>query len=173
MNIAKRYEHIGRVGRWALVAVVLLLGTAMTFGTRFWEKPISRERAIPAEATYQSCRGIYRRHGGLNEILVRFSDLEQQAIDSACATESLYNAVRALEPGTRVSLLLHPNSATILELRVGETVLLDFDRAAQALGREMSGFTVLGVLAYLGALGLAIPEALRRKWNWAFRKKWR
>ena len=165
---------LGRFGLLALAVVTLLLGTLFTFGMRYWDRPVSREDAIREEAAYQSCRGTYHR-GHLQEILVRFSDLEQQTIGSACATESLYDAVRALEPGTRVSLLLRPNTNMILEFRVGETVLLEFDRAVEALRRNVIGFMLLGILMYLCGIYLAIfyfvPESLRRKWSRAWRKR--
>ena len=136
--------------------VCLFIGTVMTFGMHYWEKTIPREEAIPVEAVYQSCRATYSR-SSIKEILVRFSDFDQQAIDSACATEELYDTIKDLVPGTKVSLLLHPNSATILDMRVGDQVFLDFDLVVEALRKEVIGFTVLGILLYLGAVAFCFP----------------
>lgn len=158
-KLLRRWERQERIIVWVLVLVCLFLGTVMTFGMHYWEKDISRAEAVPAEATYQSCREKYGRTS-LAEILVRFSDLEQQAVDSAYASEALFDEINALEPGTKVSLLLHPNSATILEFRVGDTVILDFEKSMQSLRREVVGFTVLGILLYLIGLGFAVALLL-------------
>ena len=171
-KLLRRLERKNRIwgrglvfGGWVLVFVCLWIGTTMTFGMHYWEKDVSREEAVATEATYQSCRKSYRRSTLI--ILVRFSDLEQQDIDGSCASESLYQQINALAPGTRVSLLLHPNSATILEFRVGDTILLDFDSTVKALRREVTGFTVLGVFVYLCAFGigagLLAPSGVGRK----------
>lgn len=162
----QRYERRNRIFGWVLVLVCILIGTVMIFGIHQWEKDISRTEAVAEEATYQSCRRTYNR-SNLKEILVQFSDLEQQAMDSAYASESLFEAINALEPGTKVSLLLHPNSATILEFRVGDTVILDFEHAAEALRSEVVGFTVLGILLYMIGLGFAVglllPKNARKR----------
>ena len=171
-KLLRRLERKDRIwgrglvfGGWVLVFACLWTGTVMTFGMHYWEKDISREEAVAAEATYQSCRKSYARSSLI--ILVRFSDLEQQDVDGSCASEALYQQIKSLEPGTRVSLLLHPNSATILEFRVGDTILLDFDSTIKALRREVTGFTVLGVFVYLCAFGicagLLAPSGVGRK----------
>lgn len=162
----ERWERVGRVLEWLFVLLCLWIGGVMTIGMRYWEKPISREEAIPAEASYESCRASYSR-SSLSEVQVRFSDLERKYLDSAYVTEPMYEAVRALEPGTRVSLQLHPNSSIILDFRVGDQVILDFDRAVEGLRREVLGFTVLGSFLLLFSLGLGaallIPKKSRRK----------
>lgn len=162
----ERWERVGRVLEWLFVLFCLWIGGVMTIGMRYWEKPISREEAIPAEAGYESCRASYGR-SSLSEVQVRFSDLEQKYLDSAYVTEPMYEAVQALEPGTPVSLLLHPNSNLILDFRVGDQVILDFDRAVEGLRREVLGFTILGSFLLLFSLGLGaallIPKKFRRK----------
>ena len=164
-KLLRRWERRDRIWGLVLAFACLWIGTAMTFGTHYWKKDVSREEAVAAEATYQSCRKSYSATPV--EFLVRFSNLEQQAVDGSCASEALYQQINALEPGTRVSLLLHPNSATILEFRVGDTVLLDFDSTVKALRREVTGFTVLGVFVYLCAFGIAAamlaPRGVGRK----------
>lgn len=172
--ILKRLDLWEKVGKWAGFAVCLFFGTVMTFGMHYWEKTIPREEAIPVEAVYQSCRATYSR-SSIKEILVRFSDLDQQAIDSACATEELYDSIKDFVPGTKVSLLLHPNSATILDMRVGDQVFLDFDLVVEALRKEVIGFTVLGILLYLGAVGflLSLVPGITKRSHRIFRQKGR
>ena len=150
----ERRERIERVFEWLFVLLCLWLGGVMTIGMRYWEKPISRDEAISAEASYESCRASYGR-SSLSEVQVRFSDLEQKNLDSAYLTQSMYKAVQALEPGTRVSLLLHPNSNIILDFRVGDRVILNFDRAVEGLRREVLGFTILGAFLLLFGFGLS------------------
>ena len=165
----KRMERADKIWKWVVVPVVVLvflfIGSVMIFGMHYWEKPISREEAISTTASYQSCQKRRAPHS-LAEIEVHFSDLDRQKIDGSYATDELYQTIDALAPGTQLSLLLHPNSATILEIRVGDELLLDFDHAVRALRGEVAAFTVLGIMLYLAAAACAltlIPGKYRRK----------
>ena len=148
-------ERGARGALWILVLLNLWIATVMCFGMQNSKKTVSREDAVSAEASYEACQRLEDRRGKkLSELLLRFSDLEEQRMDSAYISEELYESVHALAPGTRVSLLLHPNSPIILEFRVGERVILEFDRAMEALRRERIGFTLLGIIVYLNAVYL-------------------
>ena len=165
--LLKRMERTEKIWKWVIVPVVVLvflfIGSVMIFGVHYWEKPISREEAISATASYQSCQ---KHYSGRGSIEVHFSDLDRQDIDGYYATNELYQTLKALAPGTQLSLLLHPNSANILEIRVGDELLLDFDHAVKFLREDVAVFTVLGILVYWGAAScvlLLFPGKYRRK----------
>ena len=68
-----------------------------------------------------------------------------------------------LQPQEPITLLIHPNSDTILELSCESGTLMAFDDAAQRVAGDTLLFTVLGILMYAAALGGLY--ALIRQWR--------
>lgn len=153
----KRRKATTRVETWFLLVAGLILGTVFTVGMHDWNAPVSREEATYTTAVYQSCRESRNRYrSSIREMIIRFEDHEQLYIDGACIDETLQDRLHGLAPGTELTLLVHPDSDTILELRVGNFVWLAFRDAEKALKRETTGFLALGLLCYAGAAyGLA------------------
>lgn len=147
----KRKRNLSGAETAFLLLAGLILGTVFVFGMGYWNSPITREQAVEVRGCYDSCR-IPRSDGRTKEIILRFWDLEQLSIDGACVTDALEAEISALTPGTRVSMVLHPNSRKILSLEVGEKTLLIFADSIEKLEREAKGFTLLGLACYLGAL---------------------
>ena len=138
-----------------LVIAGLFIGTVFTFGMRYWNAPVAREEAVAVTAVLSSSLES-RDDGDVKEILLRFEDHQQLHIDGACITDELRSRVSAITPGTTLSLLVHPNSSTVMELRVGEETLMEFEYAAEKLTREADMFMWLGIFLYaMAAWGLA------------------
>lgn len=143
-----------RLEAWILLIAGLLMGTVFTFGVQHWNGPVTREEAVAVTAVYASY-GEQKNRGHVKEIILRFDDHDQLHIDGSCISEDLRHRIRALTPGTELSLLVHPNSSTILELKAGNAVLLDFTRASERLSGEAKGFLGMGLVLYaLAACGL-------------------
>lgn len=144
-----------RLEAWILLIAGLLMGTVFTFGVQHWNRPVTREEAVSVTAVYASF-GEQKNRGHVTEIILRFDDHDQLYIDGSCINEDLRNRIHALTPGTELSLLVHPNSSTILELKAGNAVLLDFTRASERLAGEAKSFLWMGLVLYtLAACGLA------------------
>ena len=140
---------------WFLLIAGLILGTVFTVGMPHWNAPITREDAISATAVYQSYEEARGRNGRIKEIVIRFADHSQLYIDGECITGELRDSIRCLAPGAVLSLTVHPNSGTIMELQAGDSVLLEFQNTSKKLTREAAGFVVLGLLCYgMSAYGL-------------------
>lgn len=140
----------------ALILLIagLLMGTVFTFGVQYANAPIAREDAIRTTAVFSSY-AEQKNRGHVNEIILRFEDHEQLYIDGACTGEELRDSIQAFSPGTELSMLVHPNSNTILELRSGGSVWLEFEDSTEKLSGEAKGFLVLGLVCYaLAACGL-------------------
>lgn len=59
-----------------------------------------------------------------------------------------------LLPGTELSLIVHPNSNTIMDMRTEKLVILNFEESATMLSWNRKGFFILGIFCYaIGALG--------------------
>ena len=150
----KNRKSTAKAEAWFLLIAGLILGTVFTVGMPHWNAPITRE-AISATAVYQSYEEARGRNGRIKEIVIRFADHPQLYIDGGCVTEELRDSIRRLAPGTALSLIVHPNSNTIMELQAGNSVLLEFQNTSQKLTREAAGFVVLGLFCYgMSAYGL-------------------
>ncbi|MBQ7160552.1 MAG: hypothetical protein IJR90_02470 [Clostridia bacterium] len=140
-----------------LLAVGLVLGTVFTFGVKYWNKGISVNETIKVTGTYQSYHirsgyeGLVREKSG-KEITVCFSDIENKFVDSSCNTDALREKLRSVTPGTKVEMLIHPNSPTIMEMRADGTEILSFEDASRAMASSSAGFMLLGLFLYAMAV---------------------
>ena len=130
-----------------LIIIGLVVGTAFMGKAIYWERPITKDQAVPATAHYLS----YSYEKG-NAIFLTFSDLDVQCIDAACVTTSLLEWVDRLKPDSQLILLLHPNSQTVLQIEENGETILDFADAIKMIQRSDIGFILIGLLLY----GLAL-----------------
>ena len=150
------------------VAVGLLLGSIFIFGMHYWSAPLEREEAIEVEATIDSYLERKTIRGNSKGIRISFSDYEQQFIDTSCVTDDLRNDLKQLTKGEKLILLIHPNSATIWEIRTAEKTILSFAYTQNNLRKNNIGFGILGTFMYFGAaIGLG---SLLMRWIQVKRK---
>lgn len=116
---------------------------------------MTRDDARAVEATFLSYKEVRNRHG-LQGIIIRFEDYEQLDIDGSCLRNAVVNKVESIKPGTKLQLLVHPNSNTILEMVDNGEMILAFDDAMDRLSSEATGFSILGIFMYVGAAHGAI-----------------
>ena len=133
----------------------LLIGNVMVIGTWHWGKPITRNEAVLIEATFDSYEEVYHGRGGSRSARILFSDYRDLNVNTACYKEEVANRLDTLPSGSRVQILLHPNSDDIWELKMGEYIVLSFEDSTAAMQFENVGFTILGVFMYaLGIFGV-------------------
>lgn len=151
----KNRKSMTKGGAWFLLIAGLILGTVFTVGMPHWNAPSPGRMPLSVTAVYQSYEEARGRNGRIKEIVIRFADHPQLYIDGRCITEELRDSIRRLAPGTALSLIVHPNSNTIMELQADDSVLLEFQNTSQKLTREAAGFVVLGLFCYgMSAYGL-------------------
>jgi len=85
-------------------------------------------------------------------IRIEFQDHDPLTIDGSCADSELLESLRQLPSGTVVSLSIHPESNTILEMHANDISLMDFERTVQMLNNEAAGFMYLGIFCFAVAL---------------------
>lgn len=147
---------------WFLLIVGLIMGTIFTFGMQYWNAPVTQEEAIRTTAVYESY-ATQKEQGRIKEIIVRFENHEQLYIDSVSINDELLNSFENLTPGTALTMIVHPNSNTIMELQANNQMLLEFQKTSEKLESEATGFLGLGLFCYvLSAAGL-INLLLRKK----------
>lgn len=143
-----------------LLVAGLVMGIVFTFGMQRWNAPISRNEAIKSTAAIRSIEADYGRRHHLKEIRIEFQDHEL-TIDGSCADSELLESLRQLPSGTVVSLSIHPESNTILEMHTNDISLMDFERTVQMLNNEAAGFMYLGIFCFAVAL-LGLIHLLRQ-----------
>ena len=137
----------------------LLLGTVFTFGMQFWSAEVTRAECEKVESSFYS-------HTRNKEIQIYCTDGEMYSVDGVLVDAELLNALADMETGEPVSLILHPNGNSVLELRLGDEMLLYFEDSIEKLGREADGFLSLGIFMYLcAAVGIyhGVLNVRRRK----------
>ena len=150
----KSKKAMTKMEAWFLLIAGLFLGTVFTFGMQYWNAPVARGDAIHATVVFSSYTES-RSDGHVKEIIVRFEDHEQLYIDGSCINEQVWNGLDTIAPGMKVDLLIHPNSNTILDFRMGNSVVLEFENTSEKLASEATGFFGLGLFLYiLAAYGL-------------------
>ena len=144
----KNNRSMTKVEAWFLLIAGFIMGTVFTFGMQYWNAPVTKEESIHATAIYESY-ATQRERGRVKEITVRFKDHEQLYIDGACINDMLLNSIDNLVPGIELSMIVHPNSNTIMELHADNQVLLEFQNTSEKLTCEATGFMGLGLLCYV------------------------
>jgi hypothetical protein len=136
------------------LVVGLLVGGLFIFGqSAYWLKPVSREEAVEVSATFRSYR-IRSVGRGSHEVDLTFFDRDTLVIDTYMG-EDMLDAVRSLEEGTMLQMLVHPHTDSILEMRAGDDIILSFADSHRTLLIDSVGFAILGAACYaLAALGL-------------------
>ena len=122
---------------WLALIAGLIVATVFTFGMPRWNAPVAREEATAVTAVYASCKET--------------TDHDQLEIDNTCVTTELLENIRSLTPGTKLFMLVRPDSDVILELRTGDSIWLDFQDASDRMANEAGGFMILGIILYIGS----------------------
>ena len=135
-----------------LLLAGLFLGTIFTFGTRYWHAPVSREDCTQVNTEFVSYRERTRR-GSIQLIYIDCVNGQRYEIDGACISQLVLDGVENLQPQEPITLLIHPNSDTILEFSSTSGTLMAFDDATQRVADDTLLFTALGILMYAAALG--------------------
>ena len=133
-----------------------ILGTVFTFGQHYWKAPIEREEAITVESEYSYHTQRLVRPDS-HAVSIHCSNGEIYSIDAHCVTHDILDYLDALEKGTTLNMLIHPNSDTILLLDVNGQSILDFDEVIDDLNSANVGFLCLGIFMY----ALAVCGAVR------------
>lgn len=153
--VKKRKKRISKGEALLLVIIGLFLGTVFTFGNQYWNADVKQSDAIKKEAIFDSYKETFGKRHSTKGIYVYFFDCDQLYIDATCVNEKVRADLNNIESGTGVTLVIHPNSDTILDMRIGEYVILEFDNTMDKIKKEMNAFFVMGLMLYaMGVYGL-------------------
>ena len=146
----------------SIIIIGVIIGTIFVFGSLYWNSEVSRTECVQSTPIYESHKLKYRR-GNLQEIIIYFSNQELMAIDGVSINDELINEIEELNSNSKLIVLHHPNSNTILEMIANGKVLLDFDTTMTKIVNERNGFIFIGCIMYLFAFVSAIELIKNRK----------
>ena len=138
-----------------LLIAGLFIGSIFTFGMQHWNAKVSREECTRVETAFVSYDMIYGRRTSIKEIEIYCSDNERYTIDGVSVNTALREKLVTLSGKEKLTLLIHPNSNTILELSTEHGTLLHFDETVEKLSGEATAFLFLGLFMYFAA-GLSL-----------------
>ena len=144
----KNKRPMAKSEAWFLLIAGFIMGTVFTFGMQYWNAPVTKEDSIHTTAIYESYT-VQQARGHAKEIIVRFRNHTQLYIDGVCINDKLLSSIDNLASGIEMSMIVHPNSNTIMELYADNQVLLEFQNTSEKLSGEAAGFLGLGLFCYV------------------------
>ena len=144
----KWVENIYKKGQLISIIIIgLLMGTVFVFGSLYWNEEIDKSECIQSSPVYESHKLSYRR-ARLQEIIIYFSNEEVMTIDGVSINDDLIEKIEKIDKESKIIILNHPNSNTIMEMVVNGKVLLDFDTTMSQIVKERNGFIIFGIVLY-------------------------
>ncbi len=132
----------------AIIGAILLASLAIfsCFVVGIYE-PIDKEETIIRTVEFDHYSSYFSR--GRTHRYIELTNEERIWI--SVGGENLANSLRALSPGTILTLRLHPDG-TILEISTETKELLNFDGAQDELRTESIFWFVVGIIMFLGMI---------------------
>ena len=132
----------------------LLLGSVFTFGMQYWNSEVTREECTLIDTQFVSYEEIHnaKRPTKIKEIIIDCVNGERYFIDGVSINTDLRNTVSKLSKQQKISLLIHPNSNTIVEFSTENGNMLAFNETIHKLEGESTGFLFLGLFMYVCSL---------------------
>lgn len=150
------------------IVVGIVLGNVFVILTWHEGKMIDKSEAISVAGVYDSYTVHHSAKGSLNEIEIRFNDRERLYMDSAYWNTTIEEALDDLDSGDTVSMLIHPISEYVWEMKTEENTILSFEDAKIGVLAENLGFSIiLGTFGYfcaiMGTVSLILQLLERRR----------
>ncbi len=134
-----------------LFTVGMILGTVFIFGMGYWNSNVTREECIEVKTHFLSYKEIkqQRRFNRIKEIAVDCTNGERYFIDGVSINEEVVQMLSELAEKQPITLLIHPNSDTIVEFSTQSISVLEFNNTMKKLRTENTAFLFLGIFMYI------------------------
>ena len=135
----------------ALLVVGILLGSVFSFGMQHWNKEVTREECVKIQTQFLGYKEDSRR-GHTQQIIIDCANGDRYVIDGVSVNSKLQDYISKLSHNEDITLLIHPNSNTIVEFSTNFDAILIFSETIDKLGGEATGFLFLGFFMYFCSL---------------------
>ena len=151
-----------------MLLIGILLGSVFSLGMQYWNAKTTREACTVVKTQFLSYDEIWHAKPTISivEIAVDCADGNRYFIDGISINDELREKLSLLSENESITLLIHPNSNTIVDFSSSHGSLLVFDETINDLDCEATGFLFLGFFMYFCALvGLyyAVFHIVRKK----------
>ena len=133
-----------------MLLIGIFLGSIFTFGMQYWNAKTTRESCTMVKTQFVSYDERWQTKRGT--IAIDCADGNRYFIDSVSNDDELRNKLSLMSKNENITLLIHPNSDTIVEFSCSHGSLLAFDETINDLDGEATGFLFLGLFMYFCAL---------------------
>jgi hypothetical protein len=132
----------------------ILLGSIFSFGMQYWNKKVTPDECCKIETQFVEFENIRqpKRPATIKEIAIDCANGERYFIDGVSIDAELRRNIADLVCGEDITLFIHPNSNTVVELSTNSGIVLPFSETIDKLGGEATGFLFLGLFMYFCAL---------------------
>ena len=157
----KWVDNISKNSQLLLIIIIgLIMGTVFVFGMSYWNEEVDKSECVQSYPMYKSHKYVYD-NSTVKEIIIYFSNDELMTIDGVSVNDELINEVEKLDNNSKLLVLKHPNSNTIMEMEANGIILLNYDATMSKLVKERNGFVAIGCFMYLFAV-LSVIELFRK-----------
>ncbi len=124
----------------------LLFGFVLTGNT----EPVSRNDALVYEGEFEK----YRE--GKNSSTICFVDGSEQELYPHTLKEEVVERLESLPQGTKLYLLINPNTYYVAELRTENEEILNFEATQKEIDDYQIGYTIIGIVVACGGVFLIV-----------------
>ncbi|MBE6649272.1 MAG: hypothetical protein E7614_07140 [Ruminococcaceae bacterium] len=134
-----------------LFTVGMILGTVFIFGMGYWNSNVTREECIEVKTHFLSYKEIkqQRRFNRIKQFAVDCTNGERYFIDGVSINAEVSQMLSQLSEKQPITLLIHPNSNTIVEFSTKSISILEFNDTMKKLRTENTAFLFLGIFMYI------------------------
>ena len=155
----RTYFRGKKLSTWAGLILCLLMGFVFVcIGTGI--KQVEREELKDVTVRFDRCVVIA---GDFARISLFDEDGNRYEIHAANGEEALARKLEALDAGTELELLLHPEEAYVLGIYEEGKPILDWQTAMQDIKEEDLLFSFLGVVMWVCGIVLFATEKISKK----------
>jgi len=146
----------------SILLKILLLAVSISVGLFAFILPIRKDVPIAREQAEVYAGDFEKLDTRKNYCAVCFSDGAEYELHPHTVPEELLESLEAMEKGTRLFLLIHPNNRYIVEIRTETEELLNFDACQQANYRYNKGYIWIGAFLCLAPVLLLLLLELEK-----------
>lgn len=133
-------------GMIAAGIVAILLGFCIVFFTPLVNQPIPIEKAVAYEGEFENFRE------GKNYSTIYFTDGTEYDVYPHTLTREFRDSMETLEKGTKLYLLINPNTSYAVEVRTDTKEFLNFESSQREMADYQKGYVFIGWFLILAGI---------------------
>ncbi|MBQ8783723.1 MAG: hypothetical protein IJZ57_08135 [Clostridia bacterium] len=146
------------------VILCIFIGTVCISDVLYRTDEVTKEECTYIETQFVDYHETIKAKGNHSRgITIYCSDGEKYEISPKCINDMLRDDISELNRNSDITLLLYPESDTIVELTADNAKLLDFDESIKNNRKGITIFLLLGIFMYIGALAFLVDAIINIK----------